>query len=150
MAFTINKVFFYRKELNGGNTKRRTQVVEIEFSRGSADVSIDLFNPTGTFWSSAKANVTNGEFVKGVISNFGGLTNAADGLLSIEILASNGFLTQTPNAVAPAAATEYRLTNAGTYPVCQPVITLFANAAPASVRICAEFTLKPEQYGISQ
>lgn len=148
MAFTVNKVYFYKKGLEGANSKRKTQIIEIEFSRGASDVTVDLFSLTGIFWTSAKANVTNGAFATTTAANFAGIVNAIDGVHSLEIVASNGFMTRVSGA--PAAATEYRLTNAGTYPAVQPVITLFSNAAPANIRIVCEFTLKPEQYGITQ
>lgn len=148
MAFTLTKLYAYKMHIDSNVSKRFHQVFELEATRGSADVVVDLFAPTGTFWTSAKSNVTNGDFALNVVTNLGSCVNFLDSIVSIEVHGSAGIMTRVSGA--PASASEYQVVNTGTYPVMTPRINLFANATPASFKVVLIMTLKPESYGVIQ
>ena len=137
MAFALTAAKMYEVESRNPGTQG-VQVLDLTVTRGTADVALDLSNPTGTFWTAVQADATFGQLGKNAISAIRpSLTAGFGGLISLEVLATNALMTRS--AGAPAAATEYRVQNGLTFPAFSPSITLFAGVVPATVRIIATF-----------
>jgi hypothetical protein len=131
MAFALTAARAYAVEIPNATTRLNQQFIELTITRGaSGDTAFDFWNPSGTFWTAAKANGTTGELATSVIGILSPVLGQIKGLVDIQLVGNNDFLLQVATA---SAATNYSVSNAGTYPVIRPVITFNASVAPATV-----------------
>ena len=138
MAFALTSATVYKIDIPNATKTYGLQAIELTITRGSADVSFDWGNLSGTFWTAAKANGTYGAYATQVAGVLTPALAAIDRLVSVSLIGSTGPLLQVATA---SAATNFALTNGGTYPVVSPVVTFNAGATPAEVKLLAIFAL---------
>lgn len=138
MAFALTSAQCYKLDIANATRAYGLQVIELTITRGTADVSLDFGNIAGTFWTAARADVTFGAYATQVASAVAPCLVAIDRIVSLSLIGSTGPLLQVATA---SAATNFALTNGGTYPVVSPVVTFNAGTTPAEVKLLAVFAL---------
>lgn len=143
MAFSITDAKLYKVEVPNATKRYGLQGVELKVARGAAgDVDFDVGDTAGTFWTDAVAAAGNaGSLASAVLVEFGKIHDKVDGLVSLELVANNGPMLRVASA---SAATNYDLSNAGTYPLFEPDISLFNDAAPATITLRMVLSLTDE------
>jgi len=139
MAFALTDANFGKIEIPTAIKKRGLQYIELKVTRGASDTDLDIGNSAGTFWTAAIADGTYGTLATNALREFQKIEDKIDGIVSLEILGANAPLLRVASA---SAATNYDVSNGGTYPLVVPEVTLFNDAAPAtlSVRLVVSLT----------
>jgi hypothetical protein len=135
MAFALTKAKFYKLDSSSATQTLGYQCLEMTITRLAADVALDLSNPTGTFWTAAKADVTYGPLAMAALGVLAPWLSAPSfvNLSQASLLGSAGLLTRVSGA--PGGSTEFEVTNAGTYPDFKPSIELSNNATPSTITL---------------
>jgi hypothetical protein len=138
MAVTISSYKAYGLYIDEPVTTRAHQVLNLVVSQAVGDVTMDLANTSGTFWTSAVGTGGNGPAAKEVMDQ---LIAKAESRISWCAPAIQDAKTQS--AAAPAT-TEYRITTTSIV----PSIAFFAGEAPTSVNLNLVVCLAPQQRAI--
>lgn len=133
MAFALTDARFYKVEIPSAIDKRGLQGIELTVTKSAAgDTDLDIGNTSGTFWTAAIANGTYGTQADLALKQFKLIASSIEALVSCEITAANGFMLRVASV---SGATQYALTNGGSFPAVVPEITLANDAAPATLKI---------------
>lgn len=142
MAFALVDANFGKLEIPTAIKKRGLQYLEFKITRGAAgDTDLDIGNTSGTFWTAAIADGTYGTLATNALKEFTKIASAIDGLISCEIVANTGPMLRVAST---SGATNYDISNGGTYPLFVPEITLTSNAAPATISVRLVVSLTDE------
>jgi hypothetical protein len=141
MAFALTDASFYKLDSGSPVAKRGLQVLEFKVTRGASDTDLDVGNVSGTFWTAAIADGTYGTQATLALKEFSKIASSIDGIVSCEILGNAGMLLRVASA---SANTNYNLVGSGTYPLVVPEITLYNDAAPATVSVRLVVSLTDE------
>lgn len=141
MAFALTDATFYKIDSGSPVAKRGLQALELKVTRGASDTDLDIGNTSGTFWTAAIANGTYGTQATKALKEFTKIASEIDGIVSCEILGAAGMLLRVASA---SANTQYTLVGSGTYPKVVPEITLYSDAAPATVSVRLVVSLTDE------
>lgn len=136
MSFALTAAKAYQIDICNTTNRYGWQVLELTVTRGAAtDVTLDVGNPTGTFWTQALASNALGVVVLNAIKPALAQTRA---IVGCEVI---GSVDQMLRVAAPSATTNYQLTNIGTYPVVTPSIVLFNAVGPAEIKVVLTLSL---------
>lgn len=119
-------------------TTRAYQALQLVVTQAATDVTLDIGNPVGTFWTAVGGTVTGAAALL-ALNQIIAKADSRDHWCSKEI--------QDPYvqvAVAPASATQYELT--GTSVI--PSIVFFAASAPVAVTINIVVLLKGQERAV--
>jgi hypothetical protein len=141
MAFALTDATFYKIDIPSAVKKRGLQGLEFKVTRGASDTDLDIGNISGTFWTAAIADGTYGTQSALALKEFTKIASAIDGVVSCEVLGAAGMLLRVASA---SANTQYTLVGSGTYPLVVPEITLYNDAAPATVSVRLVVSLTDE------
>ena len=142
MAFALVDANFGKLEIPTAIKKRGLQYIEMKITRGAAgDTDLDIGNVSGTFWTAAIADGTYGHLAGLALKEFTKIASSIDGLISVDILANTGTMTRVAST---SGATNYDISNGGTYPAFVPEITLTSTAAPATISVRLVLSLTDE------
>lgn len=141
MAFALTNARFYKVEIPSAVDKRGLQGIEMTVTRLTADTDLDFGDVDGTFWTAAIADATYGTLSTLALGEFKKIASNIEAIVSLEITAVNGVMLRVASA---STATQYDLTNAATFPETEFVVTLGANAAPATLKIRALLSLNSD------
>lgn len=142
MAFALVDANFGKLEIPTAIKKRGLQYIEMKITRGAAgDTDLDIGDLSGTFWANAIANGTYGTQATLAKKEYEKIAAAVDGVISLDIIANTGPMLRVAST---SGATNYDLSNGGTYPLVKPVITFTSNAAPATISVRLVLSLTDE------
>jgi hypothetical protein len=132
MAFALTKFSSYGVNIVGPSYKRGTQKALLTITALVTDVSLDLANDSGTFWTAALANATYGSVATKALSVLDKIDTVASALLGVK---SQQLLPRLQ--AAAAAGTSYTLAVSGV----RPNITCAAGQGELSWQIELEWSL---------
>ena len=129
MAFAITRYCAYGDTVNDPVRIRARQIAELQITGLATDVTYDLGNPSGTFWTSALANVPGPT----TLSSLQIITGLANNLL---VRVSGDFATAYLRGAATGTGVYTQTTSNGL-----PNITFAAGNAPTSMTMILEWVL---------
>lgn len=138
MAFALVDATLCQTEIPNAVKKYGLQYIELKVTRTSSDTDCDIGDTAGTFWTDVTADATYGALAQRALDEWKKVAGKIRGVVSIEAVANNAPLIRAGSA---SSATNYALSNNGTYPLFEPVVTFNGSVNPATVTLILQLSL---------